>query len=251
MYSFNNNKIKAILIDEKDLSLTKEIYGEGEVSESNSFEELFEKLNIKPNKLYAVKEGKIKGIFFNWDICKSMVLNYSGAIYKSFIALYEAEAFLANVSESPREEIKGKEPVVHKGIFAYVDGSYNAETKVYGYGVVLDVNGERYEFFGNGDDPEMAVMRNVSGEILGATRAIQEAMKMGLPKLVIYYDYQGIESWANGDWKRNKKYTIKYHEFVQGARKRIQIEFKKVKAHTGVELNEVVDKLAKKAVGII
>lgn len=250
MYSFDNEKLKAILIDENDINLANELYGIAKITESDSYETLLKALNIKPNKFYAIKHGKIKGIFFNWDICKPFVVGFSGAIYKSFVSLYEAESFLTNANEIIREEIKGKEPVAHKGIFAYVDGSYNAKTETYGYGVVLDVNGERYEFSGSGNDTEMAVMRNVSGEILGATRAIQEAMKMNLPKIVIYYDYQGIECWANGDWKRNKKYTIKYHEFVQGARKRIQIEFKKVKAHTGVELNEIVDKLAKKAVGI-
>ena len=31
----------------------------------------------------------------------------------------------------------------------------------YGYGVVLDVNGERYEFSGSGDDAEMAIIELV------------------------------------------------------------------------------------------
>ena len=250
MYSFKNNKLKAILINENDVNLAKTIYGDAEITKSDSYEELINNLNIMPSKFYAVKQGRICGIFTNWDTCKDQVNGYAGALYKSFPALFAAVEFMGSCTIEPKEEIKGNVSVAHKGIFAYVDGSYNAETKVYGYGVVLDVNGDRYEFQGSGDDPEMAVMRNVSGEILGATRAIQEAIKLGLPKITIYYDYQGIESWANGDWKRNKKYTIKYHEFIQGARKRIQIEFKKVKAHTGVELNEVVDKLAKNSVGL-
>ena len=94
-------------------------------------------------------------------------------------------------------------------------------------------------------------MRNVAGEILGSERAIREAINMGFKSIDVYYDYQGIASWADGSWKRNKKYTQRYYDFIQEAKKQINIKFIKVKAHTGVELNEKVDKLAKNAVGIL
>ena len=52
----------------------------------------------------------------------------------------------------------------------------------------------------------MASMRNVAGEILGGSMAaIKRAVELKLPSINIYYDYMGIEKWAIGEWKRNKK----------------------------------------------
>lgn len=58
---------------------------------------------------------------------------------------------------------------------------------------------------GAGKEPEMASMRNVAGEVLGSMAAIEKALELGLKDLTIYYDYMGIEMWAKGLWKRNKR----------------------------------------------
>ena len=76
---------------------------------------------------------------------------------------------------------------------AFVDGSYNIATKVYGYGGFLIHNGEKEVLQGSGNDAEMASMRNVSGEILGAMAAVERAIELKLPEVTIYYDYMGIE----------------------------------------------------------
>ena len=134
---------------------------------------------------------------------------------------------------------------------AYVDGSFNIASGVYGYGgVLLCRNGSIVPLQGHGRDNTLRTMRNVAGEIHGAMAAIQAAADAGIRSITIFYDYMGIEMWANGQWKTNKEGTRAYKTFIDGIRPLINIQFRKVAAHTGVRFNELVDQLAKASVGI-
>lgn len=97
----------------------------------------------------------------------------------------------------------------------------------------------------------MATMRNVAGEIMGAKKAMKFCIENNIKNIDIYYDYEGIEKWCTGIWKANKEGTKKYKSYYDSIKNKLNIHFFKVKGHSGNKYNELVDKLAKSAVGII
>jgi ribonuclease HI len=101
---------------------------------------------------------------------------------------------------------------------------------------------------GREEDPEMALMRNVSGELKGAMKAMEWAIENEIRTLYLHYDYTGIERWAKGDWKTNKDGTKAYKAYFDSIKDKIKVEFIKVKAHSGNKYNEEADKLAKEAI---
>lgn len=193
-------------------------------------------------KFYAVKKGKKTGIFSTWDECKEQVTGFKGAVYKSFKTLSEAEAFL----ERNEEKIENIEEV--DGVYAYIDGSFDRVSGVYGSGVVIVDGDMKYDFKHAGNREDYAQLHNVAGELEAAKFVMWYAVDKKIREITLFYDYQGIEAWATGSWEANLTYTQDYVKFYNKVKERVKVNFVKVKAHTGVELNELVDKLAKEAI---
>lgn len=137
-------------------------------------------------------------------------------------------------------------------LVAYTDGSYNKKEGCFGAGVVMFKKGcdpQPLLYSKKGFAPEGENGWQVNGEIAAAETAIREAVKAGARSLEIRYDYEGVEKWATGVWRRTKSYTKKYAEYVDSVRNDLAITFTHVKAHSGVAWNDLADQMAKKACG--
>lgn len=196
-------------------------------------------------KVYAVKKGRKTGLFDTWEECKAQVHGFPGAQYKSFTTKKEAEEYVQGSGADSGRSIVD----LADSCTAYVDGSFDASQEAYSYGCILLYNGKRVEMSKAFYHTEDVSMRNVAGELEGAMAAMTYCQEQQIRELHLYYDYQGIESWATGEWRRNKPGTIRYKAFYDNLTD-LRVVFHKVKGHSGVELNEAVDRLAKAALGI-
>lgn len=210
-----------------------------------------------PKKYYAVKNGKSgDAIYFSWEECKAQVEGASAVKYKGFATLEEAENFILGQEKPPQKKKASKEaeppayPFKEGTAIAYVDGSYHKGTGEFSGGGVLFYDHEKVEFSQKNDDPQMAEMRNVAGEIMGAVMVIRYCLEHRIPAVEIYHDYAGVGRWATGAWKTNRPGTQAYAAFCQKAMQRINVKFVDVTGHSGDYWNDEADRLAKKALGI-
>jgi ribonuclease HI len=130
-------------------------------------------------------------------------------------------------------------------IEAYVDGSYKDGKTAWAAVIVKD---EKLceELSGLVDEEEVAGTRQVAGEVKAVEEVLCWCKAQKITGIRIYYDYAGIECWANGAWKANLPLTQNYRAYVRNSG--IRIEWVKVKSHTGVKFNERADKLARRLV---
>lgn len=200
---------------------------------------------------YAVRKGITPGIYSSWELCKKMVGGYSGAEYKKFDNIDEANKYMVgdtqeNVKVEKESEILSIQ--FNNGVYIYVDGSYRDGVYSYGY-VILDHNNNIIaQRYGRGNDPVAATMNNVAGELTAVMRSCVEAKNLGYKEIMIVHDYTGISEWPLGRWKAKNSCVQKYVDFMHTLAKEnnIKIYFRKVKGHSCDEYNDLADALAKK-----
>lgn len=196
-------------------------------------------------RYYAVRKGKKTGIFHSWEECEKYVKGYGGAEYKGFANLKDAEDYY----NTGKIDVPNANDLKEGHLIAYVDGSYDVEKEVYGFGYVLLLpDGKELKCNGAGNNKDSASLRNVTGEMLGAMHAVCYAIQNGYSSIRICYDYLGIEMWATGKWETNKELTQKYADAMKKWSEMIEISFTKIAAHTNIRYNEIADELAKAAV---
>lgn len=206
---------------------------------------LFRKGGHMAKKFYAVKKGKITGIFQSWDECKKQVDGFSGAEYKSFKTYEEAESYLKDSMDNSAND---STDILDAEI--YVDGSYNDSTKEFSYGMIVLREGKEYKFADKFNDATLSEMHNVAGEIKGAEAAMQYALKNSLKNIALYHDYEGIAKWCLGQWQAKKEGTKAYKAFYDEIKQQVNIKFIKVKGHSNNKFNDIADELAKQALDL-
>ena len=170
-------------------------------------------------KFYAVRQGRVPGVYTTWADCEKQVKGFGGAIYKSFPTEAEARAFvddsglsLSDFMSAKRSEPKSPQAVKSKSmnsrpigfsskvqnkvspdvvkpdftkadhIIAYIDGSYNKGTNTVGAGGVIFLNGSKEIFSFPSNDERYTSFWNVAGELLAAMYVMKYAIDRGIPE---------------------------------------------------------------------
>ena len=201
------------------------------------------------NKFYAFYnfETSESGIVSTWQECEQKVKNVSSIQYKKFRSLQDAKSYIEQF-KNIAEEVTDKDDLIH----FYVDGSYRhgKSAKASWAWVAIHQNNKVAE--DSGVTSGNALSRNIDGEISATLKALdwffhkkhyQQFSKYLQQKIVICYDYAGIEYWAKGVWSAKTEISISYQKNVKNYTKNIL--FQKIKSHSNDLWNDYVDLLAK------
>lgn len=205
---------------------------------------------------YGIIRGTQRIIVETWLDCSELVKGYPNVKYKKFATLKDAADFICETSDSVgqpnTQNITNEGEVTNDNIVKiYVDGSYCNTQKAYGSGACVIKNDTilTQAYFSNNDE-YMVGMRNVAGEIIAALESVKWAISNNYKYIELYYDYEGIQKWAQGEWKTNKVGTEMYASEMKKLLQQIEVKFVKVAAHSGNKYNDLADSLAKKSLGL-
>ena len=203
----------------------------------------------KKNNIYAVKKGIKTGIFTSWEECEKQVKGFKGAEFRAFSSPEDAYGYLKDKQDNKKEYSSVN--VSSDAVEIFVDGSYNYGKKIAAYGLVIVKNDRAIlKDFSAYPYPDVTESYNVGAELIGAKRAVELALANGIKKLVIYYDYTGIEKFATDEWNAKTQQTMEYQDFMRRYMRLIEIRFVKVKSHSGNKFNDMADRLAKFATNL-
>lgn len=203
-------------------------------------------------KYYGVRRGRITGVFDNWKACREQVFLFPNAEFKSFPTWEEAQHFVRTGQINLPQALPHPSSISKSGVNVWVDGACfpqaNGSMQI-GWGVLITRDGQEiYRDKGNDIPPEAWIHRNVAGEIWAILKALEWCQTNHITDITIHFDYQGLESWVTGAWKTKLSFTKFYAQSVREAG--VRIHWKKVKAHSGIPENELVDSLAKEGANL-
>ena len=213
------------------------------------------------SKFYAVKVGKVPGIYTSWPECSKNVTGFTGAVFKSFPTKQDAEAFMGGGQKKEQLETKQNEKNV---IEVFTDGSHKKHEKNghLGVGIFCRYMDEEYEYSlpitkeileKEGIDPSTK-LSNPFAEIYAYKELLRLIYSSGkdLSKytFLVKIDYEGVNNWMNGSWRCNEEYIKKIKSFCDNylSKLKCKIIIQHVPSHSGIYGNERVDQLAKSEV---
>lgn len=140
--------------------------------------------------------------------------------------------------------LKTEDVYSNKGYEIDVDGSYRNGAA--SFGAVIRKDGKVIaELSGIVESRLVKGSHQIAGEIKAVTESVNWCIENGIGEAVVYYDYKGLEKWAEGKWKTKKSVSQDYREFM--INNPVKIRWVKIESHTGKKWNEYADRLAAKA----
>ena len=216
-------------------------------------------------KFYVVWVGKQTGVFTDWAVVQPLVAGYPGAKHKSYPSMEDAKKALASGAPAARSpstkssaKKKGRDFILDKGydIHIFSDGACDPNPGEAGSGLAVYELGMLSQLWYGCYEP---LGTNNTAELNALYKALEIAERMGGPSRRIQilsdssYSVNAMTKWSVGweknGWTRKGNQELANKELIASMYtlyKRIAegVDLAHVKGHSGVEGNELADRLS-------
>lgn len=222
-------------------------------------------------KFYVVWEGREKGIFTDWDICKKQIDKFAGARYKSFKTREEAEAAYRSGAKASLGKAKpaakkysGKGPKTYSAAEIakmsvqtkiFTDGGCEPNPgkaasgmAVYREGLISEL---WYGLFNPKGTNNTAELNALHQALLLAEKEIQKKTTVAIfcdSKYSIQCVTQWAVNWEKKGWKKPggeiKNLELIQEMFALYMKLKGSVKVLHVNGHVGVEGNELADRMS-------
>ena len=202
-------------------------------------------------KFYVVWVGRETGVFTTWSDTHKQVHQFPGAQYKSFPTQAEAKAAYAGLKKTAAPKV-----AAHFEVNIYCDGGCEPNPGKSGSGVAVYRDGQLdalwyglYHPHGTNNTAELNALHEslrIAAEELGQGKTVQILCDSQYAiNCVTVWAY----AWKGKGWKRKTPGDIKNLEIIQQAHALYDslskdVVVAHVKAHMGVEGNELADRMS-------
>ena len=150
-------------------------------------------------KVYAVRSGKQTGIFNTWEECQSATKGYSGAEYKSFKSMADAEQYMRgdaplSVSLSSVGVLLTFTSKLKGGVLKF---TVTLQSKLMTDVVSVETDVSGYPL-------------SLVSDILPVVTGLYRAKSLGISEVTVVHRNEGIEDWYTGAWSANTDFTRQY-----------------------------------------
>jgi viroplasmin and RNaseH domain-containing protein len=199
-------------------------------------------------KFYAVKNGRVPGVYTTWDECKKQTNGFSNACFKSFDNLKDAENFVsvttptAPIAAAPIAAPVSAETV--ETMHIYTDGSFTESYS--GIGAYCNYLGKEYKMSKECTKELLSYysvtgsFRNPTVEFISFAEVCKNVCNLNV-HIVFHVDYIGIKNWIENNWQTKEQNISNIKKLCKLPK---SYEILHVKGHSGVYGNEMADKLA-------
>lgn len=204
-------------------------------------------------KFYAVKIGRMPGIYKTWAECEAQTKGFQGAVFKGFATLEEAnEFYLGESAEKTSTETKTTTATATPNdgvVYAWTDGACSGNPGPGGWGAILRMGNYEKEF--SGGAPDTTNNRMELTAVIEALSALKKPCTVNLTtdsKYVCDAINKGwVYGWQKKDWKKSDgsaALNVDLWERLLPLLKTHKVTFNWVKGHAGHPENERCDRLA-------
>ncbi|ABR31520.1 ribonuclease H [Thermosipho melanesiensis] len=131
-------------------------------------------------------------------------------------------------------------------MYIYVDGSYYQELSIAGYAFcIVD---EDKEIFTKSGAIILKNANSVVAELVAVINALRYCERNNITNVTIVHDYNEIPMFATAYRKTKNRKINSYIYELKRLYNKLDVSFKKVKAHKNDEFNNLVDKLSRESV---